>query len=840
MKSLLSLFPLLLAVECTLQVSTPSSQVTGLRHTDVLLPCTFTDEPIDLKYLLVIWKHDSMELARYESKKTNMKSMVELSEDELPRGNASLLIKKVSIRDEGEYRCEVIHSPDSGKAVLNLRVLAPPEVDCKPTLVTPGKENSLECTAKGFYPKEIVFSWWDGAQSPVTSNPTNVKSNVDGSFNATSYHSFTPLSSDTNANISCEVAHEALGSLVVVPVRVAFRRRATVTVSPQTLVRGKEQTLTCKVYGYYPDSVEVTWLKNGEPYRKPVTPGNLTTEEHHSVTVTDNKDGFSCQVEQEGFESRTMELEYNLIDEHISVKTIVSIAVPLLLAIALLIGLLVFWLQRKSQRVYISEIFAPTKIFVGEQVTLECLFSGRQPKVQEPAWLVKYKGQEWVKIKGWQSEGYTISTVFSQSTYVMKNSVRGEWQPLVSVGNKKENSTLLQFVADIAKHGDAVFKCEITCVHRMSRTTIKQEKEIQIYAFPSVSSIKDVSVHGEKEGTLLVVATNFYPKDIKFVWPVYNLSSTEEATQNEDGLYSCHSICKASWEDLQNPNFILQVEIIHGSQEPVYKTLCCGTPGIGGIPDVSSIKMNTPLEIGRPCTLSCMVTDFYLRPSRIAWVQKNISSGQEIVSGEDNYWNPTIFLYGPYKKYNSIYYMEAQAEFTPSTANIEDMDFICRVEHSLLREAVEQRTGRLSAAHRPTVSGLIPMPPLMISHPYVLTCEVTDFYPKDMKVTWLVMEKEKKPVVIQEDTFPNITVSAHPPYRSTNNLYSLVTQVEFMPQKVDLHRSTMIVRVEHKTLNEYIERQFNFKDKDLSGIQCHYDRLIRQRLSSGAAQVMWT
>uniref|UniRef100_A0A8C4TJF9 Ig-like domain-containing protein n=1 Tax=Erpetoichthys calabaricus TaxID=27687 RepID=A0A8C4TJF9_ERPCA len=79
--------------------------------------------------------------------------------------------------------------------------------------------------------------------------------------------------------------------------------RPSITVTSQVLERNKEQLVTCRLDGHYPDDIVVTWMRNGKALNKSElkSDGTYVTTESFLLTSFNEKDEIYCLVEQEGF-----------------------------------------------------------------------------------------------------------------------------------------------------------------------------------------------------------------------------------------------------------------------------------------------------------------------------------------------------------------------------------------------------------------------------------------------------------------------------------------------------------------------------------------------------------
>uniref|UniRef100_A0A8C4SN39 Ig-like domain-containing protein n=1 Tax=Erpetoichthys calabaricus TaxID=27687 RepID=A0A8C4SN39_ERPCA len=90
----------------------------------VLLPCTFSVKNSNngLKFVIITWKRNGIQLAQYQAETMKDTSRAALLINELPKGDASLLLRNVTISDEGDYECEVHEAPNTRSGNVSLKI----------------------------------------------------------------------------------------------------------------------------------------------------------------------------------------------------------------------------------------------------------------------------------------------------------------------------------------------------------------------------------------------------------------------------------------------------------------------------------------------------------------------------------------------------------------------------------------------------------------------------------------------------------------------------------------------------------------------------------------------
>ncbi|XP_019339269.2 tapasin-related protein [Alligator mississippiensis] len=180
--------------------------------TKALLPCHFKVEgTVALSSLRVTWYFWNETIARYEHGRNRTQHGPELpSDSELLCGDASLLLHKVTVSDEGLYTCVVGYNTHQWRGNTTLHVLAAPTISMYKQLAVGRAESALLCHVGGFYPKDVEVAWLRDGQVLNGSTRSSPQRNPDGTFSLTLTYTFTPVRSDTGAVFACRVQHPAL------------------------------------------------------------------------------------------------------------------------------------------------------------------------------------------------------------------------------------------------------------------------------------------------------------------------------------------------------------------------------------------------------------------------------------------------------------------------------------------------------------------------------------------------------------------------------------------------------------------------------------------------------
>ncbi|XP_032407936.1 butyrophilin subfamily 3 member A2-like isoform X1 [Xiphophorus hellerii] len=152
---------LVLVLVPLLAVSEADPEVSCVFRQNCLLPCQiqFNSD------LVIHWSNassagDSVVHSYYDGQdqlgqqNQNFKDRTSLIQDQISRGNASLLLKEVKIQDEGRYKCNTSTSTGHKESFINLKIDAPVS-----TIRIYQDGNRITCSSEGIYPQpELTWS----------------------------------------------------------------------------------------------------------------------------------------------------------------------------------------------------------------------------------------------------------------------------------------------------------------------------------------------------------------------------------------------------------------------------------------------------------------------------------------------------------------------------------------------------------------------------------------------------------------------------------------------------------------------------------------------------------
>ncbi|XP_029431021.1 CD276 antigen isoform X2 [Rhinatrema bivittatum] len=218
-----------------MEIHVPELPVVALFGEDASLDCSFTpDTNFSLSDLSVIWQlTDTKRIVhsfsqgqdQLENQGSGYVNRTALFYDQLPKGNMSLLLRRVQVSDEGSFTCFVRVKNHSTAAVM-LQVAAPyskPNLYLDPNKnLKPGDLVTVTCHTFRGYP-EALITWHDRLGNNITENVTTSQvANEEGLFDV---QSILRVILEPNSTYSCLVKNTVLQE----------EAHATVTITGQPL-----------------------------------------------------------------------------------------------------------------------------------------------------------------------------------------------------------------------------------------------------------------------------------------------------------------------------------------------------------------------------------------------------------------------------------------------------------------------------------------------------------------------------------------------------------------------------------------------------------------------------
>ncbi|XP_067399292.1 CD276 antigen isoform X3 [Emydura macquarii macquarii] len=201
-------------------IRVPDDPVVALFGRDAVLHCSFAPHAnFSLAELSLIWQlTDTKRLVhsfaggqdQLADQGSGYANRTALFYDQLPRGNVSLLLRRVQISDEGSFTC-FVRVQDYSSAAVTLQVAAAyskPNLNLEPNKnLKPGDLVTVTCHTFHGYPEAVVL-WQDGQGNNITENVTTSQvANEEGRFDV---QSVLQVVLEPNSTYSCLVRNPLL------------------------------------------------------------------------------------------------------------------------------------------------------------------------------------------------------------------------------------------------------------------------------------------------------------------------------------------------------------------------------------------------------------------------------------------------------------------------------------------------------------------------------------------------------------------------------------------------------------------------------------------------------
>ncbi|XP_031748655.1 uncharacterized protein LOC100145470 isoform X4 [Xenopus tropicalis] len=513
-----------------LEVTAPSPHV-AQKGSDTLIPCTFRVNkfPADPKFLAIYWDFNGRRILTYDNVVSTTDPRFSLDPNSAPRGEASLSVSNAQISDGGTYSCSVTYSPEQQQKEIIVEIQAPPQITITNRVVTENKESALRASIIGFYPQDLDVTWLrDGAiLRGVTVNKP--QRDPDGTYSTTSAVTIVPTEGNRNQNFSIRVQHESLTAPLQKNFQLLYAAAPSIHISHGPFYVNEEQTLMCRVWGYYPEDIAVSWFLDGswvEPSEiKRINSSALELPYRFLPTAESQGMEISCVVEHWALtEPLVQSLKVELTDAQWSNTLIIIIIIIIIITIfAVALVAAVLFLKKKKRC---------------------CIRTGNREDV---------KGKEPTTPRGSESKPLINST--PKYTAMSTESDKGHQESSQDPSGEQD--------------GD------------LNPDTVTERNEPRCPIFGKI--------HSSQKGNFFLEIKDFYPREMKVEWTGSPGSAGEERVtlrsdllytgENDNGTYNVISTCGGAGEKVNmNDMYTLRAQVQHQSlQSPQEVTLQQGT-----------------------------------------------------------------------------------------------------------------------------------------------------------------------------------------------------------------------------------------------------------------------
>uniref|UniRef100_A0A8V1ABU0 Ig-like domain-containing protein n=1 Tax=Gallus gallus TaxID=9031 RepID=A0A8V1ABU0_CHICK len=200
---------------------------------DVVLDCAFAADP--RAAVAVRWA--LRKKGRHERYIATSGGRAEMFPQE-PRGNASLLIRRVELSDEGTYICTVEAAALVLEQAIQLQITEKPTVtvNVNSLSLVEGEQQKLVCDVRNYYPADIHVQWLREPQSagqlpdtvPNVLTSSHLRSS-NGTYSFSRFFLLTATLRDNGHTYTCRVEHSSLQAPIRRSVTVAVREATSTT-----------------------------------------------------------------------------------------------------------------------------------------------------------------------------------------------------------------------------------------------------------------------------------------------------------------------------------------------------------------------------------------------------------------------------------------------------------------------------------------------------------------------------------------------------------------------------------------------------------------------------------
>ncbi|XP_069863016.1 signal-regulatory protein beta-1-like isoform X1 [Dipodomys merriami] len=205
----------------------------------------------------------------------------------------SIRIRNVTPADAGTYYCVKFQkTATEGDKEFKFGLGTELSVSARPSLpvvsgpearATPGQTVSFTCKSHGFSPRNITLKWFKNEKQLPDSQTSLDPKGESISYSVSSTAKVVLAPGDVHSQVICEVAHVTLSRSPLrgtADLSDSIRVPPTLEVSQQPMMAGNQVNVTCLASKFYPSSLQMTWMENG----------NLSRTDT-SWARTENKDG---------------------------------------------------------------------------------------------------------------------------------------------------------------------------------------------------------------------------------------------------------------------------------------------------------------------------------------------------------------------------------------------------------------------------------------------------------------------------------------------------------------------------------------------------------------------
>ncbi|XP_030056926.1 uncharacterized protein LOC115468917 isoform X2 [Microcaecilia unicolor] len=819
---------------------------------DVLLPCHITGygaSELELQKVGVGWLFITLNGTEEDLYSFNgqvhrpRRNGSRVSEEELQKGNASLLIPQVRIAEEGSYKCVVVMTPNRAEGMLYLTVSANPKVALSSSEITveAGTEKSVMCLVNQFYPSSIQVRWFEisgNRENEVTTGicTGSLADNIDGTFNVISRLRLKASLKDHEKKYACSVEHRTLinnifltatlhvtehktqiaiiifsviGSLLVTSllfgvaslIYVKYFRKVppTMTITiPQKLIHLEKAVFSCQITGFKPKDITVEFCLETKDNRRKyistwssseinskVKPQDMDCEEQVSLFLT------------EGGTSRLdsyFEVEPPMIQSHNDKTFSITCNIVAIFDMYRHDG------AKLSIKVHHTALLHPATecvVFSVEGVPprLSKILAPHRVVHQEFCMLTcpiscfkpRPLSISWFKkqSEGEEEELVAVVSMHEAFTHDAVEEVPG-YTPSISDAVQLEDKSycvtaMLLFIPTALEHQNCLFISEVS--HEATKTKTRMETWLQVSAMPILEPIDSFpnTPKSDESVTLSCRIHSFFPQKIEIFWCKDGILMSEKPENTE------------STADQIGLYYCISKITFMPSRMDRGKTISCQIKHESSM-DPRCVEWNMMTLMVSP-RISEITSD-----SPVLEQEKTVTLKCQI---EDYYpegcivqWNKEI---GVIKMENptlnpktGLYSSQTTMAFAP-TMDDHGTEIVVEILHYATMVQSIQKTFQLFLKGVPVVLDIVCNPEVAgYGKPFTLICAVSGFHPENIIVDWYRDNMKMTDGITTTDV-----------EQDSRGLFSLRSALRLVPTALDFNRS-ICFHVNHPRLQQPI------------------------------------
>ncbi|XP_059581512.1 uncharacterized protein LOC132243304 [Alligator mississippiensis] len=617
----------------------------------------------------------------------------------------------------------------------------------------------------------------------------------------------------------------------------------TLCIPRKPVVADAETSLLCHVGRFYPEDVDVAWLRDGQvlkgstrssPQRNADGTFNLTLTYTFTPTRSDTGSVFSCHVHHEALEQPLQEdvsLDIRAPDQTGAlVGTVLGILIGAGVAAS---AAIYFWRKRKKGWIVsynVPEVEVPERCLLGQEVTLRCSMEGTFPEDVAVTWERIHSEDRTVPESAGDQDSPEHQPLFP--------ALPPGWRVTEERAGTRLTSSLT-FTPTLQDDG-----ARVRCVFLHEGKRIREERvspEIRVWARPQVSEIQVLPEWDPRDKVPFAVQLhNFYPREvppIQWGWDGAENGKEDPAQidKNADGTFTTTSIWRVPSRSLTRPELRVRVCVQHGPGEPPSERelslraagpgeqplpgrgspdgacpcLCLfPSPGLLRPPDVSEISLTESVATGKGVTLSCRIAGHFPGELSVTWLKRRKEKKTPVILRDSDKYRVepgTAVLAWDGKSFQQetrliLLSPEELAEKVISKFKEKGAEYSCRVGHLALETPIERST---ACRPRPPHLGEVSHPQALVpGQPETLRCLISGFYPGQLAVTWLQKgagEKAPRPL---ESSDPHRMHTPAPTRAPDGKSYSVESELRLPPAGPEDDGVEYLCRVQHEALKE--------------------------------------